>query len=171
VFLWTTGRKRRFPEGRAGCGKSCPPERANAAVTAVVGLLFWLQPACEHHQATSESSRSELASASGAPRAEPPARRDLVQVDVPPSLERSCREICDRSRRLNCENVAKCMPNCLAMGSLTPCTEQISAFYRCLVGEPLQHWDCAPDGVAAIRNGFCDREQGATAACMEAKMQ
>jgi hypothetical protein len=95
----------------------------------------------------------------------------VARVEVSQSLERSCREICDRSRRLNCENVAKCMPNCLAMGSLTPCTAEVSSFYDCLVSQPPQNWSCAPDGVAAIRAGYCDKEQGETVACMEAKMQ
>jgi hypothetical protein len=92
-------------------------------------------------------------------------------VQIPASLERSCREICERSSRLNCENTPKCMPNCLAMGSVTPCTREMTAFYRCLVAEPLPHWQCAPNGVAAIQPGFCDDEQRRTVACMEAKMR
>jgi hypothetical protein len=44
-------------------------------------------------------------------------------------------------------------------------------FYGCLVAEPLEHWECAPEGVAAIRDGFCQAEQRATVTCMEAKMR
>jgi hypothetical protein len=94
----------------------------------------------------------------------------ITRVEISPSLERSCRTICDHSRRLGCENTAKCLPNCRAMGSATPCTEPILAMYQCLVAQPVQNWECAPDGVAAIRVGFCDAEQGQAVACMKAKM-
>lgn len=63
------------------------------------------------------------------------------------------------------------MGNCIAMASVTPCSEALQSLYRCLVDQPLTHWECAEDGVAAIRDGFCDAEQGQAAACMEAKMQ
>jgi hypothetical protein len=61
------------------------------------------------------------------------------------------------------------MPNCLAMAVGTPCTDEFSAFYRCLVAEPIEHWECAEDGVAAIREGFCEEEQERAVGCMEAK--
>jgi hypothetical protein len=128
---------------------------------------------CTQSETATQSSTSGLAASGGATlvgssSAAPGA--SIARVEVPVSLERSCREICDRSRRLNCENVNKCMPNCLAMGSLTPCTDKITGLYQCLVGQPVQNWKCAPDGVAAIQPGFCDKEQGETVACMEAKM-
>ena len=91
--------------------------------------------------------------------------------DVSPDIERSCRQICDRSRRLQCANTDKCMPNCLAMAQATPCSSEMRSLYECLKGQPIQNWECAPDGVAAIREGFCDGEQGRTVACMQAKMQ
>jgi hypothetical protein len=129
--------------------------------------------ACSRNDSATQSSAALSASGSAAVATPAPAapQASIARVDIPPSLERSCREICERSRRLNCVNVAQCMPNCLAMGSLTPCTQKITTLFQCLVGQPVQNWECAPDGVAAIRKGFCDSEQRETVACMEAKMQ
>lgn len=55
----------------------------------------------------------------------------------------------------------------MAMGSLTPCTDRVGQLYKCLAREPVAHWECATDGVAAIRDGFCDREQGDAIDCMK----
>jgi hypothetical protein len=63
------------------------------------------------------------------------------------------------------------MPNCLGMASLTPCSSEISRFYDCLVAQPIQHWECGSEGVAQIRDGYCDTEQQQAVGCMEAKMQ
>jgi hypothetical protein len=57
------------------------------------------------------------------------------------------------------------------MGSQTPCTDEMLGFFQCLVGQPLQNWECAPDGVAAIRKGLCQGEQSRTVACMQEKMR
>ncbi|MGO9835077.1 MAG: hypothetical protein ACLP1X_12760 [Polyangiaceae bacterium] len=98
-------------------------------------------------------------------RAASPAR-----IEIPPDLERTCRSICDRSRKLACPKVAECMPNCTAMGSATPCTAEFLAMFGCLVKQPLNNWECAPDGVAAVKDGVCDAEQRAAIGCMELKM-
>jgi hypothetical protein len=47
----------------------------------------------------------------------------------------------------------------------------MSSFYKCLVREPVEHWECGADGVAAIKVGFCDAEQEKAVSCMEAKVQ
>ncbi len=59
----------------------------------------------------------------------------------------------------------------MAMASVTPCSEAFLSFYGCLVTQPPKNWECGDDGVAAIRDGFCDPEQARAAKCMEAKMQ
>ena len=142
--------------------------------TAGVALALFVCPGCTRAQPTPERVTEKVAAAnpsSAAPPLEAGPSSSMLRVEIPPALEGSCRQICERSRQLNCENAAKCMPNCLAMGSVTPCTAQILRFYGCLVGHPLRDWTCAEDGVAAIREGLCDEEQGQTVACMEAKMR
>lgn len=43
-------------------------------------------------------------------------------------------------------------------------------FYACLEKQPTKNWECGEDGVAAIKPGFCDGEQGSAVHCMEAKI-
>jgi hypothetical protein len=120
----------------------------------------------------SDTDAAPVAAAeAGAPASSPRAPPSGARIEVTDSLERFCRAICDRSRRLACDNVAACMPNCLAMGSVTPCTDSVTAFYKCLVAQPVQNWECAPDGVAAVKDGFCDGEQREVVACMDSKMR
>jgi hypothetical protein len=59
----------------------------------------------------------------------------------------------------------------MAMGTETPCTPEMKRFFQCLVQEPVAHWECAPDGVAAIQDGFCQVEQRNTVVCMQTKMK
>ncbi len=120
---------------------------------------------------TSTSSESKAAAASSSEHSSVSPAAATARLEIAPSLERSCRQICDRSVRLKCSNVDKCFPNCLAMGSATPCTDEMLRFFDCLVAQPLQNWECAPDGVAAIKRGLCDPEQSRTVACMEAKVR
>jgi hypothetical protein len=139
----------------AACARRASADDSNAAPTA----------------ASSAIAPATASAAVAAGSAVDSAPGNAARVEVSPSLERSCREICDRSRRLKCENASECMPNCLAMGSITPCTEKMTAFFRCLVGQPVQNWECSPDGVAAIRPGFCESEQANAVACMETNMK
>lgn len=127
---------------------------------ALVSACSRAEPSTTDTPAPSASTQAHIA----------PAGVPMGRLDVSPALERSCREICDRSRELKCEHAAKCMPNCMAGASMTPCNEPMATFYRCLVQQPVQNWQCGRDGVAAIRDGFCDREQGEAVACMQSKM-
>ena len=51
----------------------------------------------------------------------------------------------------------------------TPCADEFAGLYRCLENEPVAHWECAEDGVAAVREGYCEKEQATAVGCMEAK--
>jgi len=103
-----------------------------------------------------------------------PAQASTSRVILPrlgsADTDRDCRDICSRSVQLKCAHPEKCLSNCVAMAS-TPCSEPMQRLYKCLIAEPAMHWECAEDGVAAIRDGFCNTEQGQTVACMEAKMK
>ena len=60
------------------------------------------------------------------------------------------------------------MQSCLSMGLLAACHDQVASFYECLLGQPVKNWDCGPDGIAAIRERFCDSQQERIVTCMEA---
>lgn len=80
-----------------------------------------------------------------------------------------CSSICERSRVLRCPRADDCIPNCVGAAAGTPCNAEFQAFYRCLVPQPIKNWECAEDGVAAIKPGFCEKEQENAVRCMEAK--
>ena len=148
--------------------------QAVLGVSAALAVLAAVQACVKDAPADSspsESSSIPLTQSAADPSVGASASASNVRVEVSFDLERSCREICDRSRVLQCSNLAKCMPNCLAMGSLTPCSGPMQAFFQCLRKQPAANWQCAPDGVAAIRDGFCDTEQAETVRCMQDKMR
>jgi hypothetical protein len=52
------------------------------------------------------------------------------------------------------------------MASLKACSSAFGRMYACLVKEPIAHWECGEDGIAAIRDGFCDAEQSDASRCL-----
>jgi len=146
---------------------------------AVLSLLLLLPAACARNNSAEKqkenASRSVAAEETPAKEAPSPAAAAAPEQrganpDAPPAwLARSCREICVHTRTLKCEHTAECMPNCIAMGSLQSCTDKLTGFFRCLVAQPAENWECSPDGIALVREGFCAREQGDVASCLETK--
>jgi hypothetical protein len=51
------------------------------------------------------------------------------------------------------------------MFALRACATPIENFVSCLAQQPLGHWECDEDGLAAIRDGYCEKEQAAIVAC------
>ena len=112
----------------------------------------------------------ELSHGASAPETTVASRNVMGEgIGRSPALGDLCVAICERSRKLRCGSAAECERNCQAMGLVAGCNGQISAFYRCLAGQPLDRWECAEDGVAAIRDGFCEVEQERAVACVEMK--
>lgn len=79
----------------------------------------------------------------------------------------ACDKICSRSRELRCPREALCLQGCAEMAQVPGCAPQFERLYACLASQPLSHWECAEDGVGAIRDGYCEKEQGAAAGCVE----
>lgn len=146
------------------------------------GLFFlattWLVAGCARSRSeqTHASEPSALPVASVAPRvsAAPPIAPRAAplpeRVQVSPEAQTSCRGICERSKQLKCKRSEECLPNCYGMASLTPCSKEINPLFSCLLREPAEHWECDEDGMGAIRDGYCDKEQREAVACMEKKM-
>jgi len=131
-----------------------------------------LASGCAKRVATEQERTSEGAQAVASASA---GRLDLAppnpeRVPIPAKAQDSCKNICDRSKELKCPHTGECLPNCLGMATLTPCSAEIGELFTCLLREPLEHWECGEDGVGAIREGYCDQEQGKAAGCMEQKL-
>lgn len=84
-------------------------------------------------------------------------------------LEPTCAKICEHSSVLHCKNADQCALNCVAAATGTPCNDEFRAFYQCLVTQPAANWECSEDGVAAVREGFCDKPQERAITCMDQK--
>jgi hypothetical protein len=128
----------------------------------LVSVLATLVVAC-----AKESNRLDAVGAASAPLLAASSARP-PRIDVGAAKD-ACGSICERSQVLKCKNADECMVNCLAAASGTPCNAEFLAFYRCLVAQPLKNWECAEDGVAAIKPGICDGEQRRTIQCMQEK--
>jgi len=110
---------------------------------------------------------------SPAPAASPQVVAPAATIDVATAraVEKSCTSICERSSTLKCAHAGDCIKSCVGMAIGTPCSAEFSALYTCLLREPMDHWECSEDGTAAIREGYCEKEQERTVTCMEAKAQ
>ena len=61
------------------------------------------------------------------------------------------------------------MEGCLQMAGVPGCSQPFEQLYSCLAAEPVAHWECAEDGMGAIRDGYCEKEQSAAANCTAGK--
>jgi hypothetical protein len=156
-------------------GGSIPRRVLRQVGAGLVALCTLLPTACTRSEsaATSRSDTPVAGPDAGASVAAAPLATKQITIphaEVTPEVEQQCARICERSRQLKCKRAADCPGSCVAMATVTPCSASMEDLYRCLAAEPLAHWECADDGVAAIREGYCDQQQGQTVACMEAKM-
>jgi hypothetical protein len=126
--------------------------------------------ACERKPSEATTGSAEPLS-SVAPSAAAPASAASANAAPTAGVSEHCHQICENSRKLGCKNMRECQPNCVAMGSLRPCLEMVTTLYACLSAQPSERWECAEDGVAAIREGFCEGEQERAIACMEKNLQ
>jgi hypothetical protein len=137
--------------------------RSVAVVRAVHGaaLCCLLALGCAKERTPPESFAATRASVTPASVAKP--------AEPTLDLKQACTDICEHSRVLKCEHAERCLTNCVAAAAGTPCNPEFQTFYRCLLKEPVRNWECAEDGVAAIREGFCDKEQARAVSCMQEK--
>jgi len=77
-----------------------------------------------------------------------------------------CPTVCERSKELRCSAVAECSQRCAESRDLAACSSEMSAVLRCITREPVGHWECSEDGLASIKDGYCDGEQAAFMSCM-----
>lgn len=99
----------------------------------------------------------------------PTATSDVRPITT--DVKNACETICSHSFALKCAHANDCAVNCLGMATLTPCSAEFVQLYSCLVKEPRAHWECGEDGVASIRVGYCEQQQGAAVGCMEKKLK
>lgn len=95
-----------------------------------------------------------------------------ASVAIRPTLSGSpangiCDRICTASRPLRCRNSNECKSSCTSLLASPVCGNEIARFLSCLVAQPVDRWECDSEGFAAIRDPFCDVQQGETARCFK----
>ena len=81
---------------------------------------------------------------------------------------RKCEEICRIPMPLHCSHQEECVSGCESMAMGPICKAEVNRMYDCLLRQPVQNWECDENGVGAIRDPFCDKEQAAAVKCIEA---
>ena len=96
----------------------------------------------------------------------PPAIPSLPPAARPPGPD-PCPSLCARTSALHCTHADGCLSNCRQMAQIGACGAEMAKVLRCFEREPLRHWECNELGEPAIKDGFCDAEQGKFVACAE----
>lgn len=93
-----------------------------------------------------------------------PSQGGKANVEAPAD---ACAVMCRHSRRLGCAGLSHCGESCSRLVALTDCAMEMAAALGCFTKEGDDHWECGEDGLAAIRDGYCEREQAAYVACLQ----
>lgn len=133
-------------------------------------LVARCSPGCSQGAVrTPEPRAAEVAiAAQSSPKQRPPETKEQEKSAEPAPAGDLCPTICTRTTTLACGPLDNCLRACAELRSADKCGEELESFLRCSATHPVEHWECDPDtGAAAIKNGFCDTEQGAVVACLQ----
>lgn len=84
------------------------------------------------------------------------------------SVEHFCPEICRRTHALGCRAMSDCDELCRGAFADLVCPQLLQPAMECALSQPLTSWFCSPDGIGAVKDGSCEREQIAYEACLAA---
>lgn len=147
----------------------------------VTTLAFIAGLGCKKEPRRLEARAEPSPAAMPHPVAVPAVRPDAARAATPPPSERGghdvrqssarkCAEICRRSEPLRCRNARECKPRCESMASTPICRAEMSGLFDCLLTQPAKNWECDEEGIGAIRDPFCSKEQASLAICLETKL-
>ncbi len=73
--------------------------------------------------------------------------------------------MCRVGQRLKCgASDELCQTACASM-TRGVCAKELGATLECFAKQPVDHWECGPEGLPAVKSGFCDTEQAAAVDC------
>jgi hypothetical protein len=133
---------------------------------ASIALAACCVSAC--HDVERHDTASTSSSVTTSTTATPPMTSRASPSEAPQVRAALCEEVCARSAPLHCKEAAKCNQRCRDMNELPVCGAQIAAAFACFVKLPTSDWECDEDGAPAVKEGRCESEQAAVAACLEA---
>jgi hypothetical protein len=150
-----------------------PVVAAAAWIARALAVVLVLSPAaCERKASSGELTASGPAEnvRAAVAAASPIAAGAVVQRPLPaaaPAADRGlCPALCARAAVLRCPGGAQCASRCQEMRALPGCGREMDAALRCFMALPTSGWECAADGLPSVKEGQCEREQAAVAACL-----
>jgi hypothetical protein len=90
--------------------------------------------------------------------------------DDPKKATARCEELCSVSASLRCKNARECVPRCQSMVLSLVCRNEMDALLQCLLKQPARNWECDEDGIGAIRDPYCGKEQELLALCLDGRL-
>lgn len=123
----------------------CDKKTAEPAATAVASQSV-AQPAPQRSEPATRDETGARSAASAAPQA-------AAAAGDP------CEVVCQRSNELSCNKREGCPALCKEMLLEDTCKAELLRALACFVKEPAKNWECGEDGLASIREGFCDAPQ------------
>jgi len=117
-------------------------------------------------QKPAEARAADKPTTQAAPQGDAAPKPSAANLATTADMRAACERACRAPLELGCKSAATCVASCLAMASVGSCAKQLSSFYECLASQPKEHWECLEDGTGAIRDGYCEAEQAAFAACL-----
>jgi hypothetical protein len=148
---------------------ACPSMRVGRFPVKLGCAAALLAVSCQRDEprpaAVSNSDQAPASDPIAARRTEPRAVAPSPAASSP-SVYEPCVELCSRSRELKCSNAARCPEMCREMTEGVACAEQLLGAMRCFAAQPIARWACGDDGLAAVKDGNCDREQSRYVECV-----
>jgi hypothetical protein len=122
----------------------------------------------QHESAVAAPALVSGSASVGAGSSADPVQHAVDSAPLPASGVADCNRVCKAATKLHCKKSASCVSSCIGMvSSAADCSNELSSFFQCLGSQSSDHWECLEDGTGAIREGFCESEQAAFAACLD----
>lgn len=150
-----------------------PTTMPAAALVSFVMVSLLLAAGCKNREAPAPpappaavvSPQAPVQAPVAAPVASAPVAAAQAQAADP------CPAICARTAPLACAQGGQCLQGCASMRDDRTCPTQMRAFFTCLLTQPVTHFECDSRGMAALKDGHCDKEQAAIGECLQKALQ
>ena len=121
---------------------------------------------CDRRASDSEPAPAVSAAAAAAATTAAPSAATVT----PAPAQELCRVPCQRGSELGCKNASLCAARCAEMANGQLCQEEMRSVLACITREPSSNWECDEEGLAAIREGYCEREQQGFLDCVQRQL-
>lgn len=155
LVLWLVGCD--YGAAPSGAGSASPSAKTDRAPSPA--------PAAANAALVAKPVAAAPAVAAPAPTPGEPANAEATDKAAPSAR---CDQVCERTLKLKCGAREPCLEACSAANDGSICGAEMNAFMDCALAHPVEHWECSENGVAAIRQDYCDREQQGFMHCFTA---